>query len=233
MGSSGGKPPEMTTVAERAMNSMPSVVMKEGIAKRSVMKPLSRPTPAATSEAGEDSRREGRSRRAAASPSPSASARTRSRRKCRTRPRSSARSRRWRPAPFPATGRACRAGSRTRGTRRSELNSNTTVQHDQQNDAGEFRLFQVDLEQTFHAPRGKERSGQDSPAMLLERICSSRRHSRERDPGGAHDVQPCPLSRGRRLAQAFLDEIDDRLGLIGIDQRLAGVDVGRRRPTVL
>ena len=35
-GSSGGKPPEMTTVSERAMNSMPSVVMKLGMAKLSV-----------------------------------------------------------------------------------------------------------------------------------------------------------------------------------------------------
>ena len=32
-GSSGGKPPEITTVSERAMNSMPSVVMKLGMAK--------------------------------------------------------------------------------------------------------------------------------------------------------------------------------------------------------
>ena len=35
-GRSGGKPPEMTTVSERAMNSMPSVVMKLGMAKRIV-----------------------------------------------------------------------------------------------------------------------------------------------------------------------------------------------------
>ena len=35
-GSSGGKPPDTTTVSERAMNSMPSVVMKLGIAKRMV-----------------------------------------------------------------------------------------------------------------------------------------------------------------------------------------------------
>ena len=41
--SSGGKPPEITTVSERAMNSMPSVVMKLGMAKRSVMKPLTKP----------------------------------------------------------------------------------------------------------------------------------------------------------------------------------------------
>ena len=32
-GRSGGKPPEITTVSERAMNSMPSVVMKLGMAK--------------------------------------------------------------------------------------------------------------------------------------------------------------------------------------------------------
>ena len=32
-GSSGGKPPETTTVSERAMNSIPSVAMKLGMAK--------------------------------------------------------------------------------------------------------------------------------------------------------------------------------------------------------
>ena len=36
VGSSGGKPPEMTMVNERAMNSMPSVVMKLGMEKRMV-----------------------------------------------------------------------------------------------------------------------------------------------------------------------------------------------------
>ena len=46
-GSNGGKPPEMTTVSERTMNSMPSVVMKLGIAKVSVMNPLRKPIAAA------------------------------------------------------------------------------------------------------------------------------------------------------------------------------------------
>ena len=46
-GSNGGKPPEITTVIERATNSMPSVVMKEGMAKRSVTTPLTKPMPAA------------------------------------------------------------------------------------------------------------------------------------------------------------------------------------------
>ena len=46
-GRSGGKPPEMTTVRDRATNSIPSVVMKDGIAKRSVMKPLTKPIAAA------------------------------------------------------------------------------------------------------------------------------------------------------------------------------------------
>ena len=35
-GRSGGKPPEITTVSERAMNSMPSVVMKLGMANLTV-----------------------------------------------------------------------------------------------------------------------------------------------------------------------------------------------------
>ena len=49
-GRTGGKPPDMTTVTERATNSIPSVVMKEGIANRSVMKPFRKPMkPAMTS----------------------------------------------------------------------------------------------------------------------------------------------------------------------------------------
>ena len=41
--SGGGKPPEITTVSERAMNSIPSVVMKLGMPKRIVTKPLTSP----------------------------------------------------------------------------------------------------------------------------------------------------------------------------------------------
>ena len=47
-GISGGKPPEITTVSERATNIMPSVVMKLGMAKRIVTKPLMKPIAAAT-----------------------------------------------------------------------------------------------------------------------------------------------------------------------------------------
>ena len=47
-GKSGGKPPEMTTVSERTMNSIPSVVMKLGMAKVRVMKPFTNPTAPAT-----------------------------------------------------------------------------------------------------------------------------------------------------------------------------------------
>ena len=46
-GSNGGKPPEITTVSERTMNSMPSVVMKLGMAKVKVMNPLTKPIAAA------------------------------------------------------------------------------------------------------------------------------------------------------------------------------------------
>ena len=42
-GRSGGNPPEITTVNERAMNSMPSVVMKLGIANLTVTKPFMKP----------------------------------------------------------------------------------------------------------------------------------------------------------------------------------------------
>ena len=58
-GSSGGKPPEITTVSERTMNSMPSVVMKLGMAKVNVMKPLTKPIAAAMQKAEQD-RRKGR-----------------------------------------------------------------------------------------------------------------------------------------------------------------------------
>ena len=47
-GSKGGKPPEITTVSERTMNSMPSVAMKLGMAKVSVMNPLANPIAAAS-----------------------------------------------------------------------------------------------------------------------------------------------------------------------------------------
>ena len=43
MSSRGGKPPEITTVSERAMKSMPSVVMNDGMAKRIVSQPLRKP----------------------------------------------------------------------------------------------------------------------------------------------------------------------------------------------
>ena len=41
--SKGGNPPEITTVSERTMNSMPSVVMKLGMSNLSVMKALTKP----------------------------------------------------------------------------------------------------------------------------------------------------------------------------------------------
>ena len=47
-GSNGGKPPEITTVSDRTMNSMPSVAMKLGIAKVRVMNPLANPIAAAS-----------------------------------------------------------------------------------------------------------------------------------------------------------------------------------------
>ena len=46
-GRRGGKPPEITTVSERTMKSMPRVVMKLGIAKLSVMNPFTKPIAAA------------------------------------------------------------------------------------------------------------------------------------------------------------------------------------------
>ena len=46
-GRSGGKPPEITTVSERTMKSIPSVVMKLGMAKVSVMNPFTNPIAAA------------------------------------------------------------------------------------------------------------------------------------------------------------------------------------------
>ncbi len=52
--SNGGNPPEITTVSERAMNSMPSVVMKLGMANRSVMKPLMKPMAAQISRPIDD-----------------------------------------------------------------------------------------------------------------------------------------------------------------------------------
>src|SRR5580704_12706200 len=46
-GSKGGKPPEITTVSERTMNSMPRVAMKLGMAKVKVMNPFANPIAAA------------------------------------------------------------------------------------------------------------------------------------------------------------------------------------------
>src|SRR5471032_535870 len=48
IGRFGGKPPDSTTVSDRTMNNMPSVVMKLGMLKTSVINPFASPTHAAT-----------------------------------------------------------------------------------------------------------------------------------------------------------------------------------------
>src|SRR5208282_4296140 len=58
-GSEGGKPPEITTVSERTMKSMPSVAMKLGMAKVKVMNPLANPI-AEASRSPQQDRRSGR-----------------------------------------------------------------------------------------------------------------------------------------------------------------------------
>ena len=148
-GSSGGKPPDMTTVSERAMNSMPSVAMKLGMPKRIVTMPLMRPITAQTQQAEQHGRPE---RHAVVHQD-------------RGRHRHQGEHRADRKVELAADhqqgdadrderhlGQEAEHAAEVLGRQEHAVRAplEHADQHDQQHDAGEFRLFQVDFEEALH-----------------------------------------------------------------------------------
>ena len=110
----GGKPPEMTTVRDRAMKSMPSVDDEAGDGEADGEEPVDEPDPRdADRDARPEGAREGQRRQPSRPPWSSASAQRPNPPKGRTRRRSSTASRRWRSAPSRAEGPGRRAGCST------------------------------------------------------------------------------------------------------------------------